>query len=155
VLSIDEKSRTQAVDRTQTGLPLKKGRYGTMTHDYIRNGITTIFAALNLLDGRVIGCCMQQHRHQEFIRFRNTVEAAVPAAKLIRAIADNCAISASRFNAVEGYFAELTRRRLKRGVFRSIVDLKAKLSRHQKRAPSVSSWPLGSEKRFMLNISVW
>jgi transposase len=91
VLSIDEKSRTQALDRTQTGLPLKKGRCGTMRRGYIRNGTTTLFAALNVLDGRVIGRCVQQHRHQEFIRFLNTVEAAVPAAKLIHAIADNYA----------------------------------------------------------------
>jgi transposase len=76
VLSIDEKSQIQALDRTQPGLPMKKGRCGTMTHDYIRNGTTTLFAALNVLDGKVIGRCMQQHRHQEFIRFLNTVEAA-------------------------------------------------------------------------------
>ena len=91
VLSIDEKSQIQALDRTQPGLPLKKGRCGTMTHDYIRNGTTTLFAALNVLDGRVIGRCMQKHRHQEFIRFLNTVEAAVPAGKLVHAIADNYA----------------------------------------------------------------
>src|SRR3954471_22519605 len=87
VLSIDEKSQIQALDRTQPGLPLKKGRCGTMTHDYIRNGTTTLFAALNVLDGKVIGRCMQQHRHQEFIRFLNTIEAAVPAGKLVHAIA--------------------------------------------------------------------
>ena len=69
VLSIDEKSQIQALDRTQPGLPMKKGRCGTMTHDYIRHGTTTLFAALNVLDGKVIGRCMQQHRHQEFIRF--------------------------------------------------------------------------------------
>ena len=91
VLSIDEKSQIQALDRTQPGLPMKRGRCGTMTHDYIRNGTTTLFAALNVLDGRVIGRCMQQHRHQEFIRFLNTVEAAVPAGKLVHAIADNYA----------------------------------------------------------------
>ena len=131
VLSIDEKSQIQALDRTQPGLPLKKGRCGTMTHDYIRNGTTTLFAALNVLDGKVIGRCMQQHRHQEFIRFLNTVEAAVPAGKLIHGIVDNYAThkhpkvrewlarhprwtfhftptSASWLNAVEGYFAKLT-----------------------------------------------
>jgi transposase len=130
---------------------MKKGRCGTMTHDDIRNG-TTLFAALNVLDGKVIGRCMQQHRHQEFIRFLNTVEAAVPAGKLIHAIADNDAThkhpkvrewlvrhprwtfhftptSASWLNAVEGYFATLTRRRLKRGVFRSIVELQAAIER--------------------------
>jgi transposase len=152
VLSIDEKSQIQALDRTQPGLPMKKGRCGTMTHDYKRNGITTLFAALNVLDGKVIGRCMQQHRHQEFIRFLNTVEAAVPAGKLIHAIADNYAThkhpkvrewlarhprwtfhftptSTSWLNAVEGFFAKLTRRRLKRGVFRSIVELQAAIKR--------------------------
>jgi len=79
VLSIDEKSQIQALDRTQPGLPMKKGRCGTMTHDYIRHGTTTLFAALNVLDGSVIGRCMQQHRHQEFIRFLNAIEVAVPA----------------------------------------------------------------------------
>jgi transposase len=152
VLSIDEKSQIQALDRTQPGLPMKKGRCGTMTHDYIRNGTTTLFAALNILDGKVIGRCMQQHRHQEFIRFLNAVERAVPAGKLIHAIADNYAThkhpkvrewllrhsrwtfhftptSASWLNAVEGYFAKLTRRRLKRGAFRSIVELQAAIKR--------------------------
>jgi hypothetical protein len=78
VLSIDEKSQIQALDRTQPGLPMKKGRLGTMTHDYKRNGTTTLFAALNVLDGTVIGRNMQRHRHQEFIRFLNAVEREVP-----------------------------------------------------------------------------
>ena len=91
VLSLDEKSQIQALDRTQPGLPLKKGRCGTMTHDYKRNGTTTLFAALNVLDGTVIGRCMQRHRHQEFIRFLNAVEAEVPAGKLIHVILDNYA----------------------------------------------------------------
>ena len=152
VLSIDEKSQIQALDRTQPGLPMKKGRCGTMTHDYIRHGTTTLFAALNVLDGSVIGRCMQQHRHQEFIRFLNAIETAVPAGKLIHAIADNYAThkhpkvrawlgrhprwtfhftptSASWLNAVEGFFATLTKRRLKRGVFRSIVELQAAINR--------------------------
>jgi transposase len=152
VLSIDEKSQIQALDRTQPGLPMKKGRCGTMTHDYKRHGTTTLFAALNVLDGRVIGRCMQQHRHQEFIRFLNAIEAAVPAGKLIHAIADNYAThkhpkvrawlarhprwtfhftptSASWLNAVEGFFASLTKRRLKRGVFRSSVELQAAINR--------------------------
>ena len=89
VLSIDEKSQIQALDRTQPGLPLKPGRCGTMTHDYKRHGTTTLFAALNVLDGRVIGRCMQQHRHEEFIRFLNDVERAVPAGKLIEVVVDN------------------------------------------------------------------
>src|SRR5438270_13035020 len=75
VLSVDEKSQIQALDRTQPGLPIKPGRCGTMTHDYKRNGTTTPFAALDVLDGKVIGRCMQRHRHQEFIRFLNTMEA--------------------------------------------------------------------------------
>jgi transposase len=152
VLSIDEKSQIQALDRTQPGLPMKKGRCGTMTHDYKRHGTTTLFAALSVLDGAVIGRCMQRHRHQEFIRFLNTIEAAVPAGKLIHAIADNYAThkhpkvrawlarhprwtfhftptSASWLNAVEGVFAKLTKRRLKRGAFRSIVELQAAINR--------------------------
>jgi len=91
VLSVDEKSQIQALDRTQPGLPIKKGRRGTMTHDYIRNGTTTLFAALNVLEGKVIGRCMQRHRHQEFIRFLNAVEAEVPAGKIIHVIVDNYA----------------------------------------------------------------
>jgi transposase len=106
VLSVDEKSQIQALDRTQPGLPMKKGRAGTMTHDYVRpvssadvppgdraepDGTTTLFAALNVLDGSVIGQCMARHRHQEFIRFLNRVEAAVPAGKLVHAILDNYA----------------------------------------------------------------
>ena len=152
VLSIDEKSQIQALDRTQPGLPMKKGRCGTMTHDYQRHGTTTLFAALNVLDGKVIGRCMQRHRHQEFIRFLNAVEASVPARKQVHAIADNYAThkhpkvrewlarhprwtfhftptSASWLNGVEGFFAKLTRRRLKRGVFRSVVQLQAAIKR--------------------------
>src|SRR3981189_746156 len=78
VLSVDEKSQIQALDRTQPGLPMKKGRCATMTHDYKRNGTTTLFAALDILEGKVIGRCMQRHRHQEFIRFLNAVERQVP-----------------------------------------------------------------------------
>ena len=152
VLSVDEKSQIQALDRTQPGLPMKKGRAGTMTHDYKRHGTTTLFAALNVLDGTVIGRNMQRHRHQEFIRFLNTVEAQVPARNAIHAIVDNYAThkhpkvqkwlarhprwsfhftptSASWLNAVEGFFAKLTRRRLKRGVFRSVADLQAAINR--------------------------
>jgi hypothetical protein len=91
VLSIDEKSQIQALDRTQPGLPMKPGRLGTMTHDSKRNGTTTLFASFNVLDGTVIGRCMQRHRHQEFIRFLNAVERAVPAGKVIHVILDNYA----------------------------------------------------------------
>jgi hypothetical protein len=91
VLSIDEKSQIQALDRTQPGLPMKKGRCATMTHDYKRNGTTTLFAALDILDGKVIGRCMQRHRHQEFIRFLNAVEHEVPADKAVHVVLDNYA----------------------------------------------------------------
>ena len=138
VLSVDEKSQIQALDRTQPGLPMKRGRAGTMTHDYKRHGTTTLFAAMNVLDGTVIGHNMQRHRHQEFIRFLNAVEREIPAGKTVHAILDNYAAhkhpavrqwlarhprwtfhftptSASWLNAVEGFFATLTKRRLKRG----------------------------------------
>ena len=91
VLSVDEKSQIQALDRTQPGLPMKPGRLGTMTHDYKRNGTTTLFAALDVLDGTVIGRCMQRHRHQEFIRFLNAIERHIPAGKVIHVILDNYA----------------------------------------------------------------
>jgi hypothetical protein len=91
VLSVDETSQIQALDRTQPGLPMKKGRAGTMTHDYKRNGAATLFAAMNVLDGTVIGRNMQRHRHQEFIRFLNAVEREVPAGKTVHAILDNYA----------------------------------------------------------------
>ena len=167
VLSIDEKSQIQALDRTQPGLPMKRGRAGTMTHDYKRHGTTTLFAALNVLDGTVIGRCMQRHRHQEFIRFLNAVEAEVPAGKMVHVILDNYAThkhpkvrdwldrhprfvfhftptSCSWLNAVENFFAKLTRRRLRRGVFRSIVDLQAAINRFVDEAnqtPNPSSGP--------------
>jgi hypothetical protein len=86
VLSVDEKSQIQALDRTQPGLPMKEGRAGTITHDDIRNGTTTLFAPLNLLDWTVIGQCMQRHRHQEFLRFLNRLERDIPAGRLIRVI---------------------------------------------------------------------
>jgi transposase len=153
VLSVDEKSQIQALDRTQPGLPMKKGRCGTMTHDYKRNGTTTLFAALNVLDGTVLGRCMQRHRHQEFVRFLNAVEAAVPAGRLVHAIMDNYGThkhpkvlawlarhprwtfhftptSGSWLNAVESFFSALTRRRLRRGVFCSIFELQAAIHRY-------------------------
>ena len=152
VLSVDEKSQIQALDRTQPGLPMKKGRAGTMTHDYKRNGTTTLFAALNVLDGTVIGRYMQRHRHQEFIRFLNAVEARGsrrqdrprhrrqlrrPQASQGRPGSTRhprftfhfTPTSSSWLNAVEGFFAKLTKRRLKRGVFHSVVDLQAAINR--------------------------
>ena len=89
VLSIDEKSQIQALDRTQPGLPLKPGKCGTMTHDYKRNGTTTLSAAMNIVDGTIVGRCMSSHTHKEFIKFLNSVERVVPAGKIIHAIADN------------------------------------------------------------------
>jgi hypothetical protein len=91
VLSLDEKSQIQALDRTQPGLPIKPGRCQTMTHDYKRHGTTTLFAALSVLDGTVIGRCMQRHRHSEFIRFLNGVERQVTAGKVIHTVLDNYA----------------------------------------------------------------
>src|SRR3954466_10407993 len=153
VLSIDEKSQIQALDRTQPGLPLKPGKCGTMTHDYKRNGTTTLFAALNTLDGTVVGRCMPRHTHKEFLRFLNAVERAVPAGKVIHAILDNYAThkhpkvrqwladhprwvfhftptSASWINAVEGFFSVITRRRIRRGVFTSVADLQDAIRRY-------------------------
>ena len=153
VLSIDEKSQIQALDRTQPGLPIKPGRCGTMTHDYKRHGTTTLFAALNVLDGSVIGRCMQQHRHEEFIRFLNDVERAVPAGKLIEAVVDNYATHKHpkvkawlerhprwtfHFTPTSGSLAERHRELLlrvdaqahRRGSFHSIVDLQAAIKRY-------------------------
>jgi transposase len=148
-------SQIQALDRTQPGLPIKPGECGTMTHDYKRHGTTTLFAALNTLDGVVHGRCMQRHTHQEFIRFLNTVESAVPAGKLVHAILDNYAThkhpkvnawlarhprwvfhftptSGSWLNAVESFFSKMTRQRIRRGVFRSIADLQTAMNRYLK-----------------------
>jgi len=166
VLSVDEKSQIQALDRTQPGLPMKPGRLGTMTHDYKRNGITTLFAALDVLDGTVIGRCMQRHRNQEFIRFLNAIERAIPAGKVIHVILDNYAAhkhpnvrkwlarhprwtfhftptSCSWLNAVEGFFAKLTRRRLRRGTFHSLVALQEAINRfivHHNQQPRPFVW---------------
>jgi transposase len=152
VLSVDEKSQIQALDRTQPGLPMKKGRAGTMTHDYKRHGVTTLFAALNVLDGKVIGQCMKHHRHQEFIRFLNVIDAKVAKKKTVHVIVDNYSAhkhpkvlewienhprfvfhftptSASWLNAVESFFAKLTKKRLKRGVFCSLQELKDAIHR--------------------------
>jgi transposase len=143
VLSIDEKSQIQALDRTQPGLPLKKGRAGTMTHDYKRNGTTTLFAALNVLDGTVIGECMKRHRHQEFLRFMRKVDQGTPAALDVHFIVDNYSThkhpavhrwlkrhprfymhfiptSSSWLNLVERWFREITTKRIRRGSFPSV-----------------------------------
>ena len=146
VFSCDEKSQMQALDRTQPGLPMKKGRCGTMTHDYKRNGTTTLFAALNTLDGSVLETCMPRHRHQEWIRFLNLIKRNTPSDKEIHIICDNYAThkhakvkawmkrnkrfhvhftptSASWLNMVERFFRDISERRLRHGVFRSVDEL--------------------------------
>jgi len=146
VLSVDEKSQIQALDRTQPGLPLKKGRCGTMTHDYKRHGTTTLFAALNMIDGHVIGDCLPRHRHQEFIRFLKKIDAETPAHLDLHLIVDNYGThkhprvkswlkrhprfhfhfiptSSSWLNLVERWFRELTQKRIRRGSFYSVPDL--------------------------------
>ena len=148
VLSVDEKSQIQALDRTQPGLPMKPGRAGTMTHDYKRNGTTTLFAALNTLDGRVIGQCLSRHRHQEFIRFLRTIDRQTCKDWDIHLIVDNYGThthpevirwlakhprfhmhftptSASWLNLVESWFREITEKRIRRGVFQSAQSLVA------------------------------
>ncbi len=150
VLSVDEKSQIQALDRSQPGLPLKKGRCGTMTHDYKRQGTTTLFAALNTLDGSVLATCMRRHRHVEWLRFLRLIEQSVPAPKQIHIIADNYAAhkhpkvrrwisrhprvkvhftptGSSWLNMVERFFRDLTTNRLRRGVFTSVQDLELAL----------------------------
>lgn len=146
VLCVDEKSQIQALDRTQPGLPIKKGRCGTMTHDYKRNGTTTLFAALSMLDGRVIGDCMPRHRHQEFIRFLGKIDVDTPAGCDLHLIVDNYGThkhprvkswlkrhprfhlhfiptSSSWLNLVERWFREITDKRIRRGIFKSVPDL--------------------------------
>ena len=166
VLSVDEKSQIQALDRTQPGLPMKKGRAGTITHDYKRHGVTTLFAALDVLEGKVIGQWMKRHRHQEFIRFLNVIDAKVPKMKAVHIIVDNYAThkhpkvlewienhprfvfhftptSTSWLNAVESFFAKLTKKRLKRGVFRSLQELKDAIHRfldHTNAKPKPFTW---------------
>ena len=142
VLSVDEKSQIQALDRSQPGLPLKKGRAGTMTHDFKRHGTTTLFAAFNVLDGKVIGECLPRHRHQEFLKFLRKIDRETPPALELHLIVDNYSThkheqvkkwlakhprfhfhfiptSSSWLNLVERWFRELTQKRIRRGVFRS------------------------------------
>ena len=148
VLCCDEKSQVQALDRTQPGLPLKKGRAATMTHDYKRNGTTTLFAALNILDGQVIGQCQQRHTHAEWLKFLRTIDRETPKDRTLHLIADNYAThkhptvqkwlakhprftmhftptSASWLNMVERFFRDITTERLRRGVFTSVPELVA------------------------------
>jgi len=148
VLCVDEKSQIQALDRTQPGLPMKKGRAGTMTHDYKRNGTTTLFAALDVATGKVIGQCMKRHRHQEWLKFLRAIDRATPKRLDLHLIADNYAThkhptvkawlakhprfhmhftptSASWLNQVERFFGLITSHRIRRGVFKSVDELEA------------------------------
>jgi transposase len=151
VLSLDEKSQIQALDRTQPGLPLKKGRGATMTHDYKRHGTTTLFAALNIADGAIIGTCMDRHRHQEWLKFLRLIDKSTPADRHLHLIVDNYAThkhpkvqnwlkrhprfhvhftptSASWLNMVERFFRDLTDQQLRRGVFHSVPELISAIS---------------------------
>jgi transposase len=146
VLCVDEKSQIQALDRTQPGLPMKKGRCGTTTHDYKRNGTTTLFAALELAEGKLIGTCMSRHRHQEWIKFLKMIDQQTPADLELHLIADNyfthktphvqrwlkkhprfhmhfIPTSSSWLNLVERWFREITDKRIRRGVFTSVDRL--------------------------------
>lgn len=172
VLCVDEKSQIQALDRTQPGLPMKKGRCGTQTHDYKRNGTTTLFAALSMLDGKVIGDCMPRHRHQEFIRFLKKINNETPHCLDLHLIADNYGThkhprvkswlsrhprfhlhfiptSSSWLNMVERWFRELTDKRIRRGTFKSVPDLisaiKDYLDNHNQN-PQVFSWSASAEQ---------
>lgn len=166
VLAVDEKSQIQALDRTQPGLPMKKGRAGTMTHDYKRHGTTTLFAALNVATGEVIGQCMKRHRHQEWLRFLRAIDQAVPKSLDLHLIADNYAThkhpkvkawlakhprfqmhftptSASWLNQVERFFGLITQNRIRRGVFRSIAELEAAIHdylEHHNASPKPFIW---------------
>jgi len=146
VLCVDEKSQIQALDRTQPGLPLKRGRCGTMTHDYLRHGTTTLFAALDVLQGKVIGGCFERHRHEEFLSFLRQIDRETPEDRELHLVVDNYAThkhpkvqnwlqchrrfhlhftptSSSWLNLVERWFAEITRKRIRRGCFKSLKDL--------------------------------
>ena len=166
VLCCDEKSQVQALDRTQPGLPLKKGRAGTMTHDYLRHGTTTLFAALNVADGTVIGQCQSRHRHQEWLNFLQCIDAQTPADRELHLILDNYAThkhpkvkkwlekhprfhlhftptGASWLNMVERFFRDLSVNRLRRGVFHSLPDLITALEKYlalHNQAPKPFVW---------------
>jgi len=172
VLSVDEKSQIQALDRTQPGLPMKKGRAGTMTHDYRRNGTTTLFAALNLLDGNVIGDCLPRHRHQEFIRFLKKIDAETPSHLDLHLIVDNYGThkhprvkhwvdrhprfqlhfiptASSWLNMVERWFRDLTDKRIRRGSFRNVRELRAAIEdyvHHHNLKPRVFTWTASAER---------
>ena len=151
VLCADEKSQIQALDRTQPGLPLKKGRCGTMTHDYKRNGTTTLFAAIEVAAGQLIGTCMPRHRHQEWIKFLKLIDERTPGDLDLHLIVDNYAThkhpkvkswlkrhprfhmhftptSSSWLNLIERWFRDITDQRIRRGVFHSVKQLVAAIN---------------------------
>jgi transposase len=153
VLCVDEKSQIQALDRTQPGLPLRQGRSRTLTHDYKRHGTTTLFAALSTLNGKVIGTCLPRHRHQEFLRFLAQIDTETPVELDLHLIVDNYAThkhpkvkrwlrrhprfhlhftptSASWLNMVERFFRDLTTRRVRAGVFKSVAELEAAIAEY-------------------------
>jgi len=166
VLSVDEKSQIQALDRTQPGLPMKKGRCETMTHDYKRHGTTTLFAALNMLDGTVIGKCMPKHRAKEFIRFLKVINERTPDHLDLHLIVDNYSThkteavnrwmkrnprfhlhfiptSSSWLNMVERWFREITDKRLRRGVFHSVPELILEIEKYltaHNHDPKIFTW---------------
>jgi transposase len=166
VLCCDEKSQIQALDRTQPGLPLKKGRCGTMTHDYVRNGTTTLFAALNVAEGKLIGTCMSRHRHQEWIKFLNQIDEQTPGDVDLHLIVDNYCThkhpkvqrwlkrhprfhmhfiptSSSWLNLVERWFRNLTDERIRGGVFKSVEQLTAAINdyiAHHNENPRSFTW---------------
>jgi transposase len=178
VLCVDEKSQIQALDRTQPGLPLKKGRCGTMTHDYKRNGTTTLFAALIMLDGKVIGDCMPRHRHQEFIRFLKKIDSETPSELDLHLIVDNYGThkhprvkswirrhprfhlhfiptSSSWLNLVERWFREITDKRIRRGTFQSVPELIAAIQEYLKnhnQNPKIFVWT-ASVDRIMAKVA--
>lgn len=166
VLCADEKSQIQALDRTQPGLPLKQGRCGTMTHDYVRHGTTTLFAAIELAQGRLIGTCMKQHRHQEWIRFLKLIDTQTPAELDLHLIVDNYSThkharvkrwlkrhprfhihfiptSSSWLNLIERWFREITDKRIRRAVFHSVPELVAAIMdyiQHHNDNPTSFTW---------------
>jgi transposase len=172
VFCVDEKSQIQALDRTQPGLPMKKGRCGTMTHDYKRNGTTTLFAALSMLDGKVIGDCMPRHRHQEFIRFLNKIDSETPVGLDMHLIVDNYGThkhprvtswlkrhprfhlhfiptSSSWLNLVECWFRKITDKRIRRGTFHNVAALTAAIKSYidaHNQNPHVFVWTAPAER---------
>ena len=170
VLCVDEKSQIQALDRTQPGLPLKPGRCGTFTHDYKRHGITTLFAALQMVEGRVIGECYPRHRHQEFLRFLRRLDAEFPEPTTLHLILDNYGThgheqvrrwlakhprfvlhfiptSSCWLNLVERWFGELSEKAVRRGTFRSVAELEAAI------AEFLAAWN-ANPKPFVWTVSV-